>query len=115
MSKTFTGYSILFVPADWQLGAWHKPNGYRTKKSIYAFGPLRFVIHRELGAWKPDPVFEPAINRGKWLHGEARSERLTRSEGPQELAGGALEPKVHPRERDGFHGDARSGELGFDG
>lgn len=111
------GYSIVLIPSDWQFGSWHKPNGYRTKKSIYAFGPFRFVIHRNLGAWKPDPAFEPAINRGQWLKGPSPSERIGDAKGTP--AGNCMEPVAYKRtaepEREGFHGGARSGPLGFDG
>ena len=43
------GYSIVLVPRDWVIDSWHKDH-----KSIYAFGPLRFVLHRGLGPWKDE-------------------------------------------------------------
>lgn len=89
MGQTVNGYSIVFIPRSWEIGVWHKPNGYRRKKSIYALGPFRFVRHYALGAWKPEPPFEPAINRGVWLKGPTRPERLT---GSEELAGNCMEP-----------------------
>lgn len=42
-----TGYSLTFVPFSWVVGIQHK-----TYKTLYAFGPFRFVIHRGLPSWK---------------------------------------------------------------
>lgn len=55
MTQTIKGYSIVFIPYSWALGAWHRPH-----KSIYAFGPFRYVRHNALGEWKgdaPQPEF----------------------------------------------------------
>jgi hypothetical protein len=41
------GYSLTLIPRSWALDIWRKPH-----KTIVAFGPLRFVLHRALGPWK---------------------------------------------------------------
>ena len=41
-----TGYSITLVPLSWHIGRWDI-----RKKTLWAFGPFRFVIHRGLGEW----------------------------------------------------------------
>lgn len=103
------GYSIVLIPRSWAIGTWYKKN-----KIIFAFGPLRFAIHYGLGPWKPKE-FTPNRARGVWLHGPSPSDRLTDHD--RTPAGGALEPVNHrtEHEREGFHGGARSGPLGFDG
>jgi hypothetical protein len=48
------GYGILFVPESWAFGRW-QVNAYHTgpkKKTLWALGPFRFVIHYGLGSWK---------------------------------------------------------------
>lgn len=42
-----TAFSITFVPASWAIGFW-----CIRQKTLYAFGPFRFSIHRGLGKWK---------------------------------------------------------------
>lgn len=107
MSKGITGYSLVFIPRSWAVGIWRKPH-----KTIFAFGPLRFAHHRSLSQWKQtDHVPGP----GQWLHGSSRSEFIGNGFDRRIPAGGAMEPKNYPREREGFHGGARSGQLGFDG
>lgn len=88
MTKIISGYSVAFIPRSWALGAWHKPH-----KSIYAFGPLRFVRHVSLGPWKPREAFVPNLFAGEWLKGPSPSERLSDRAGTP--AGGALEPINH--------------------
>lgn len=38
-----TGYSITFILRSWAFGRWDI-----RKKTLWAFGPLRFGVHREL-------------------------------------------------------------------
>lgn len=42
-------FGIALFPFSWHLGLWSRP-----KKSIFAFGPLRFINYKSPGAWKPD-------------------------------------------------------------
>lgn len=37
------GYSITFVPKSWAFGRWDK-----RSKTLWALGPIRFVLHRNL-------------------------------------------------------------------
>jgi len=37
------GYSITFIPKSWRLGRFDI-----RKKTLWAFGPLRFGLHRDL-------------------------------------------------------------------
>lgn len=41
-----TGFGIFCVPRSWALGRWAKKN-----KTLWAFGPFRFHINRNLGKW----------------------------------------------------------------
>jgi hypothetical protein len=45
-----TGYGITIIPLSWALGFWRRP--YKT---LFAFGPLRFVRYRALGPWMLEP------------------------------------------------------------
>ena len=65
------GYSITFIPKSWRVGVWDRP-----KKTLYALGPFRFVIHRFLGDWRPQEPFAPAINKGQWLKGSSRPDYI---------------------------------------
>lgn len=48
MSK-FSGFSLTVIPFSWAIGRWDIRN-----KTVWAFGPLRFSIHRGLGGWKAE-------------------------------------------------------------
>lgn len=41
-----TGYGLVFVWTSWAVGVWRK-----SHKTIYGFGPFRFVQFRNLGEW----------------------------------------------------------------
>jgi hypothetical protein len=57
-ASLMTGYGILFVPRSWAFGRWdvrtvpYLPYPSPPKKTLWAFGPLRFVRHYGLGPWK---------------------------------------------------------------
>ncbi len=38
-----TGYSITIIPKSWAVGRWDK-----GQKTIWAFGPFRFVLHSKI-------------------------------------------------------------------
>lgn len=40
-------FGVVLFPLSWKLGVWNRP-----KKSILAFGPLRFVVYHTPGEWK---------------------------------------------------------------
>jgi len=40
-------YSLTLVPLSWHIG-----RRDIRQKTLWAFGPLRFVIHRGLGSWE---------------------------------------------------------------
>ncbi len=40
------GFGFVIFPLSWRIGFWPRP-----KKSIIAFGPLRFVLHKQPGEW----------------------------------------------------------------
>lgn len=42
------GFGLVVFPFSWHLGYWP-----RKKKTLFAFGPLRLVIYRATGEWKP--------------------------------------------------------------
>lgn len=42
------GYGVTLIPRSWAFGVWRMPH-----KTLFAFGPLRFVRYRNLGAWAP--------------------------------------------------------------
>lgn len=42
------GFGFVIFPFSWKLGLWA-----RDKKTLYAFGPLRFVVYKRPGTWKP--------------------------------------------------------------
>lgn len=42
------GIGLVLFPFSWHLGFWP-----REKKTIFALGPLRLVIYRATGEWKP--------------------------------------------------------------
>jgi hypothetical protein len=42
-----TGFSLTLIPFSWHIGVWK-----REKKTLWALGPFRFVIHRLTGEWK---------------------------------------------------------------
>lgn len=65
------GYSLVFIPTSWALGRW-----YKHKKTIYALGPFRYVVHRGLGSWMPAEPFEPGINKGVWLKGKSPTDYI---------------------------------------
>lgn len=88
MKRRFRGFSIALIPFSWEVGIWHKSH----KKSVYACGPFRFVIHRDMGEWKEAKPPGP----GKWLHGASRSEYIGNDLDGRIEAGGALEPTNHP-------------------
>ncbi len=41
-----TGYSITFILFSWVIGKYNV-----RKKTLWAFGPFRFGIHRNLESW----------------------------------------------------------------
>lgn len=44
------GYAILFVPRSWALGRWKRGK----KKILWALGPFRFVLHKNMLPWKEE-------------------------------------------------------------
>ena len=42
-----TAFSLTFVPFSWAIGRKDIRN-----KTLWAFGPIRFGVHRKLGTWK---------------------------------------------------------------
>jgi hypothetical protein len=44
------GFGIVIFPFSWKLDFWG-----REKKSILSFGPIRFVLYKKPGEWKPKP------------------------------------------------------------
>lgn len=40
------GYGVVFIPTSWHIGVWRRPT-----KTLWAFGPLRFVRYRIAGEW----------------------------------------------------------------
>ena len=40
---------IVLFPFSWAFGVWHKPS-----KTLYALGPLRFVLYYTNKQWKED-------------------------------------------------------------
>lgn len=40
------GIGFVIFPLSWRFGFWP-----RAKKSIFALGPLRFVLHKQPGEW----------------------------------------------------------------
>jgi hypothetical protein len=49
------GIGFVVFPFSWKLGPW-----VREKKTIYALGPLRFVVYKSPGEWKPNEALEHA-------------------------------------------------------
>lgn len=49
-------FGIAIFPLSWHLGLWSRP-----KKTIFAFGPLRFIRYARPGEWKPSQ--EPKHDR----------------------------------------------------
>lgn len=47
------GFSITLIPTSWAVGTWTI-----REKTIFAFGPLRFSIHRNLLGWKVPAPFK---------------------------------------------------------
>jgi hypothetical protein len=43
------GYSIVFVPLSWAKGRWDIRD-----KTLWALGPFRFAVHRNLKPWKAE-------------------------------------------------------------
>jgi len=43
------GYGVFIVPKSWALGRWD----VNINKSVWAFGPFRAFVCRNLGPWKP--------------------------------------------------------------
>jgi len=41
-------FGIVFFPLSWRLGLW-----VREKKTLLAVGPIRFVVYKAPGEWKP--------------------------------------------------------------
>lgn len=41
-------FGITVFPFSWAMGLWRKPH-----KTLFALGPLRFVVYRTTGSWKP--------------------------------------------------------------
>lgn len=44
------GFGIVLFPFSWRFGPW-----VRDHKSLFAIGPIRFVLHKKAGEWKPAP------------------------------------------------------------
>ena len=42
------GLGFAIFPMSWHWGLWS-----RDKKSIFAVGPMRFVLHKQPGDWTP--------------------------------------------------------------
>lgn len=42
-----TGYGVFIVPMSWALGRWDRSEN----KTLWALGPIRFFICRNLGAY----------------------------------------------------------------
>lgn len=43
-----SGYGVLVVPLSWALGRWDRKAG----KTLWAFGPIRFIRSKNLPNWK---------------------------------------------------------------
>lgn len=41
-------FGIVIFPTSWRLGVWR-----REKKDILSIGPVRFVLYKDPGRWKP--------------------------------------------------------------
>lgn len=41
-------FGIVIFPGSWRLGVWR-----REKKDILSIGPVRFVLYKDPGQWKP--------------------------------------------------------------
>jgi hypothetical protein len=41
-------FGLVIFPTSWRLGLWR-----RAKKDIFAVGPIRFVLYKAPGVWKP--------------------------------------------------------------
>lgn len=42
-------FGLVIFPTSWRLGVWH-----RAKKDILSIGPIRFVLYKAPGVWKPE-------------------------------------------------------------
>lgn len=42
------GFGIVLFPLSWKLDFWG-----REKKDILSFGPIRIVLYKQPGSWKP--------------------------------------------------------------
>jgi len=47
-SMKTVAFGIVFFPTSWRLGVWCRP-----KKDILSIGPIRFVLYKAPGVWKP--------------------------------------------------------------
>lgn len=43
-------FGVVIFPLSWRLGFWR-----RAKKDILSIGPIRFVLYKQPGEWKPAP------------------------------------------------------------
>jgi hypothetical protein len=41
-------FGIVIFPSSWRFGVWR-----REKKDIFSVGPIRFVLYKNPGRWKP--------------------------------------------------------------
>jgi len=49
-------FGIVIFPSSWRFGVWR-----REKKDIFSVGPIRFVLYKNPGRWKP-------AGRRYWRH-----------------------------------------------
>lgn len=50
------GFSLTLIPLSWAIGKWTIRD-----KTLWAFGPFRFGIHRNLGSWRNDGLTKPVV------------------------------------------------------